>query len=65
MKTDPLYTVAEVSDLLRLKPWTIYAAIRRGEFPVVKIGRCIRVRPDELDTYLGAHAVAMRPERES
>jgi len=31
------FTVAEVAELLRVKPVTIHRAIRDGEFPAVKI----------------------------
>lgn len=36
-KTDELMTVAEVAALLRLKPKTVYAMIRDGRLPAIRV----------------------------
>ena len=42
LKTDPLLTVDEVANYLRLKPSTVRAMARRGEIRAVKVGRVWR-----------------------
>lgn len=54
-----LLTVAEVAQLLRLSPATIYALVRRGQLTACRIGvgrGVIRIEENELDRYLGRNA---------
>jgi excisionase family DNA binding protein len=44
-------TVAEVAELLRLNPQTVYKLIREGELPALRLGRTIRVRAGALEDY--------------
>ena len=46
------YTVADLADLLAVKPVTIYRMVRRGQLPAVKIGRSIRFSPDDVADFL-------------
>lgn len=39
----PVLTVPEVADALSVSRWTIYDRIRRGEIPVVHVGRAKRI----------------------
>jgi len=48
LNTDPLWTVNEVADYLRMKPETIRAMARRGELPAVKVGKFWRFRRSAL-----------------
>lgn len=47
-----LLTVEEAARILRRKPWSVYQAAKRGEIPAHKIGRSVRFRADELETYI-------------
>jgi len=40
--TDPLWTVEDVADYLKLQPETIRSMARRGELPALKIGKVWR-----------------------
>jgi len=44
--------VAEVAELLRVHPSTIYRLIKIGEFPGFKIGQTWRIDAENLDTWL-------------
>jgi excisionase family DNA binding protein len=47
-------TVVEAAEMLGIHRNTCYGLIKRGEFPVevVRIGRAIRIRRHELETFL-------------
>lgn len=53
--TDPeLYTVEEVADLLRTTKKAVYLQAERGLLPgVVKLGRRLLFRRDDVRTHLG------------
>jgi excisionase family DNA binding protein len=56
----PTLTVRETADLLGISRWLVQQAVRRGELPVVRIGRRIlipRVRLQALLAGAGADAV--------
>ena len=42
LSIDPLWTVDEVADYLKLQPETIRSMARRGELPALKIGKVWR-----------------------
>ncbi len=44
-----LLTVAEAADLLAVKPATIRRWILLRQLATVKLGRCVRIRPSEID----------------
>jgi excisionase family DNA binding protein len=45
-------TVAEVADVLELKPPTVYALARRGELPCSRFGRTVRFWRDDIEARL-------------
>jgi excisionase family DNA binding protein len=47
-RPDDLLTVADVASRLRVSTKTVRRLIARGDLRVVRIGRAIRVRPEEL-----------------
>lgn len=53
----PLLTVAEVADILRVSNMTIYRLIRSGTLPALRIGKNYRVRRSDLDAYLQSESV--------
>jgi excisionase family DNA binding protein len=48
-------SIQEISNYLKIKPKTLYAKIR--EIPHYKVGRLIRFKKDEIDTWMGRHRV--------
>jgi excisionase family DNA binding protein len=46
-----LLTVREVAERLRVHPITVRRLIKDGKLPVVRIGRAIRVREEDLGAY--------------
>jgi putative molybdopterin biosynthesis protein len=47
-----LYTAEDVAQILRIKKYTVYEIIKRGELPFTKVGKQIRVSKDDLELYL-------------
>lgn len=52
---DPLLTVAEVTDYLRLGETKVREMIADGELPAAKYHRKIRVRQSALEDYINRH----------
>jgi excisionase family DNA binding protein len=52
---EPLLTVHEVAEFLRVSPSWVYERTRRrgkDRLPHVKMGKCLRFRQSDLETYL-------------
>jgi putative molybdopterin biosynthesis protein len=49
-----LLKYGEVADLLGVGRTTVYDLVGKGELPIVKIGRCARVRPNDLEAFIDA-----------
>ncbi len=58
-----LLTGAEVADILNISKPYAYRLMQTGEVPVVRMGRCVRVRPEDLQRYIEAntHVAASSP----
>jgi excisionase family DNA binding protein len=54
--TEPLWTVAEVADYLRLKPETVRVMARSGVLPSIKVGRNWRFKMSTIKDRLGIEA---------
>jgi excisionase family DNA binding protein len=52
LNTEPLLTVEEVARYLRLQPGTVRGMARRGELPVVKVGRRWRFKRSQIESWL-------------
>lgn len=49
---EPLWGVMDVARYLRTsRSWT-YKAVERGELPVVRIGRLVRFRPEDIRAFV-------------
>ena len=55
VNTEPLLTVEEVARYLRLQPGTVRGMARRGELPVVKVGRRWRFKRSQIENWLRDH----------
>jgi excisionase family DNA binding protein len=53
----PLLAISVVASLTRLSESTIRCRIAEGDLPAVKLGRLIRVDPDDLDAWLAKHLI--------
>ena len=47
-----LMTVRECADALHLCPWAVYRRIKVGSLKVVRIGRTLRIRPEQLQAFI-------------
>lgn len=50
--TNPLLTVAEVADSLRVHPMTVRRWIDNGALTAIRVGRDFRIESTELDAYI-------------
>jgi excisionase family DNA binding protein len=51
-----VFTVPEVATVLRCSRGVAYAAVRSGEIPSVKVGRCIRIPRQALAAMMSPNA---------
>jgi excisionase family DNA binding protein len=47
-----LYDIRDVSEILGVKPSTIYTLVHQGKIPHIRIGRLIRFTPEQIDEFL-------------
>lgn len=47
-----MLTVKETADLLKVKPQWVYAMLRQGGLPFIRLGRQIRIDEDSLEKWL-------------
>jgi putative molybdopterin biosynthesis protein len=50
----PLLTAEDVAQQLRIKKYTVYELIKRGELPSSRVGKRVRVSQEDIDRYLRA-----------
>jgi excisionase family DNA binding protein len=60
---EPMWTVADLSSVMKTAPSTIYGWVHEGFIPHIKIGRCVRFRPNEVMAWLDKHAKRGRTRR--
>ncbi|MEH7402018.1 helix-turn-helix transcriptional regulator [Gottfriedia acidiceleris] len=46
------YTIEEVSQFLKVSKLTIYDLVKKGELPVFRVGRQMRIAANDLDNYI-------------
>lgn len=56
MLSKPLLTLHEVADLLKVRESTVRTWINEGQLRAIKFGREWRVSPQDLESYMNAHA---------
>ena len=49
---EKLLTPEQVAERLQVTERTVYAWLRRGNLPALKLGRLWRIRPEDLETFL-------------
>ena len=55
---EPMMTVKELADYLRVHPTTIYRLLRAGELPAMRIGADWRFNRESIDAWIGKQARA-------
>ena len=53
---EPLLTITEVANVLRVSKMTIYRLVHDGQLPSMRIGKSLRVPVSALDSYLSQAA---------
>ncbi len=53
-----LYRFPEAAQLLGLGRSTVYELVQRGELPVVRVGRAVRIAAEDLQAWIAAHREA-------
>jgi excisionase family DNA binding protein len=54
MEAMGILTVPEVADVLKLSKSKVYALIERGEMPVVRIGKSVRILASDLVAWINS-----------
>jgi excisionase family DNA binding protein len=54
---DPLLTVGEVAQLMRVSNMTVYRLIKSGQMAAIRVGKNYRIRRRDIDRYLTERAV--------
>jgi len=49
---DPLLTVSEVADTMRVSNMTVYRLIKSGELPALRVGKSYRLRRAAVSQFL-------------
>ncbi len=52
MGLETLLTGKDVAKILQFSLRWIYKLMERGDIPIVRIGRAVRVRPEDLEDYI-------------
>lgn len=54
---DPLLTVGEVAQLMRVSNMTVYRLIKSGQLGAIRVGKNYRIRRTDVSRYLDERAV--------
>ena len=59
---EPLLTVGEVAELMRVSNMTVYRLIKSGQLAAVRVGKNYRIRRSDVSRYLDERAVRIGGE---
>jgi excisionase family DNA binding protein len=54
---DPLLTVGEVAQVMRVSNMTVYRLIKSGQLAALRVGKNYRIRRKDVERYLSDRAV--------
>ena len=54
---EPLLTVGEVANIMRVSNMTVYRLIKSGQLAAIRVGKNYRLRHSDIETYLNERAV--------
>ena len=57
-----LLTPLEVADAMRVSTMTVYRLVKSGQIPAIRVGKHLRIRVADLDTYLESRMVTPSQE---
>jgi excisionase family DNA binding protein len=52
-----LLTVSEVAQALRVSNMTVYRLVSAGELPALRVGRSVRLRVADVESYLSGRLI--------
>lgn len=55
--SEPLLTVGEVAQLMRVSNMTVYRLIKSGQLSAIRVGKNYRIRGADINRYLTERAV--------
>lgn len=61
MSQEQSYTIEEVAQLLKVSKLTIYDLVKKGDLPVFRVGRQMRVDRADLQTYIQKRKTGSTP----
>jgi excisionase family DNA binding protein len=59
LRVNTLLKATEVAEILKVSRAMAYNLMLRGEIPTVRIGKCRRVRPEDLSKYIESNTFMM------
>lgn len=59
---EPLLTVGEVANLMRVSNMTVYRLIKAGQLAAIRVGKNYRIRRSDVTRYLDDRSVNFRSE---
>jgi putative molybdopterin biosynthesis protein len=65
MSKELSYTIEEVSQLLKVSKLTLYDLVKKGELPVFRVGRQMRIDAKDLEIYINDHKTNQNPTFQS
>ncbi len=60
---DPVLTIPEVAEYLRISKSKIYYLVSRNQIPHLKIGRNVRIRESDLQAWMESQIIVERPSQ--
>ena len=60
---DPLLTVSEVAERMRVSNMTVYRLIKSGQLAAIRVGKNYRLRGNDVEQYLADRAVRIRADQ--
>lgn len=65
MNQETSYTIEEVAKLLKVSKLTVYDLVKKGELPVFKVGRQMRLAATDFDAYIARHRMKTNDEQKT
>ena len=59
---EPLLTVSEVAQVMRVSNMTVYRLIKAGQLGALRVGKNYRIRRRDVERYLAERAVRVEDE---
>jgi excisionase family DNA binding protein len=57
---EPLLTVGEVAEIMRVSNMTVYRLIKSGQLAAIRVGKNYRLRRSDIELYLSERAVQVQ-----